>query len=196
MPLVTLLPLHETNDNRDYHLTLGQDGRVDVSYRLTIALSLLHLPISDDEEHSSTSGSTARGRKYGSNFGGQERSADKTTNDRGDHGGHGDSTSWSTPFLDLVSGMVDHISDENDRRVQSTIRQLCFDILTDGVNATRSISELQLALSTVAKPESQATDEVLAGESQLAHFVAEVWQSDTWCARAWLDTEQRQTQQE
>jgi hypothetical protein len=104
--------------NSDYHFTLDEDGNPDVSYRLVIALNLLHCTPVDTHPK--------RPRK---------RSKTSSSPSNEDHQPY-------KQFIDLVNGEIDNISTEIDIAVQESIRQMCKLIAEAADKAIQALSEI------------------------------------------------------
>lgn len=96
----------------EYHFILSE-GKVDVSYRLTIALALYHI-------------------KPLVNKGQRGRNSARNREDAGDTDQADSSGRWNfQPFYDLVNGLVEEISAENIENINETLEQLCRDVEKD-----------------------------------------------------------------
>lgn len=94
----------------EYHLILSE-GKVDVSYRTTMALALYHMKPVQQKDQSEKRSSSPRKRNK--------------TEENPDGG-------WNLqPFYDLVNGITEEISAENVRQSNETLQRLCKDIEGD-----------------------------------------------------------------
>lgn len=135
----------------EYHFILSE-GKIDVSYRMTMALAMYHLkPLLEKDKDGKRANSPRKRSK-----------TDEKPEDN-----------WNfEPFYDLVNGITEEISEENVHLSNATLRQLCSDVEKDcnaalsrlaGLEADKTMLEL---LETVWRGEVWFAKQFFAAETE------------------------------
>jgi len=118
----------------EYHFIISED-KVDVSYRLTMALALFHL------EKMAIRTESPRKRK-------------KTNEEQ-------EESSWDfQPFYDLVNGIREEISEENVQLSSGTLQYLCGDVAKDSKAALIRLAQLEGDPTMISLLKTIWTDEL------------------------------------
>ena len=143
--------------NRDYRFGLDSSAKPDVSFRLTVALALLHLPLNHPLHQEAREKVHSRKRSKLTS-GVNEQPLAKEVVD-------GDEEGILAPFMALVQGQSDNVSTDNARLCQESLLEICDMIVNESQAA---IGELQTS--------------ILHENDILVGMLRQLWKNEAWFA--------------